>query len=927
MPLPTPLSQVSGSGFVGRQQELARLTGWWRAREAGGSQVAFIAGEPGIGKTRLMAHFAGLCHAEHALVLYGRCDEELLVPYQPFVEALRPFVASRSALLLRAQVGPLAGELLRLPGLPLSVDMAATAPPSDPDTERFRLFQAVTALIAGAASEAPVVLMLDDLHWADRSTLLLLRYLVRQTKSVPLFLLGSYRDVEVDAGHPLTNTLADLRREGSYERLSLGGMSSADVASMLTAAVDVGTGKAQLRLADALHERTAGNPFFVNELIRHLDETAGLDQLSRPELGVRNLAIPESVHEVIARRLSRLSPAAHDVLTFASVVGLEFSITILEAGGEHDADELVDAVEELTASGAVRESGDRPLWYSFAHALIRESLYARLSRSRRSRLHLAAGRALETVYGPDPTSHLSELAHHFLQALPNVDTMKAVGYARAAGAWALGQLAYEEAAGHFSAATAALARHAPTDQRARAEVLVELADALWRSGEVVGARQSVLEAAALARTMASPELLARVAHRLSSSWVLSLAGHLGQVATVDEEAIALLEEALDVTPDVDSPLRAQLLGQLAATLYWSPEHDRRRVLSSQAVEMAMRTGDQAAITDALFARRLALWGPDDVEERLRADVQILDLAEQTGDTWRALDARLWRAMDLLELGDVAAADVEIAGHAELAEELRQPEPRWNSLVARAMRALLDGDYAHAELLATEALTIGQDLFEASSLATYGGLMLWAWREQGRTLELEAAMSAILDSVAQLPGTQAGLALTYIDLGREDDARKVFEDLASHDFDDLPRDLAWLGLIAVLSIVCFELGDPARAALLYRLLLPYEERNLVLLNCLCLGPGSYYLGLLAATMGEFDVAAVHYERAVTRCSGVGARPVLASTQAAYATLLAARGKPEDLLRATALLDEASSTAHKLGMSPLAARVDSLRGRLA
>ena len=916
LPLPAALTQGRPLAFVGRQEELQRLLARWREAVGGSAQAALIAGDPGIGKTRLAAELGAATFAEGAMVLYGRCDEELLVPYQPFVEALKPYALSRSQLVIRAHVGPLVGELARLPGLETLISAPISAPPTDPDTERYRLFQAVTSLVAGAASEAPVVLVLDDLHWADRGTLLLLRYLLRHTKAVSMLVVGTYRDVGLSPSHSLTAVLADLRQDRACERVALRGFSPDEVATMLGAASDA-TGDDRRDLASVLHRQTDGNPFYVTEMIRHLAEP---DAANAP-----GIVVPESVHEVIDRRLSRLSPQAVEALTIGSVFGREFSITELEAVSSTNG-ELLDVMEELLAAGVVHDLFDRPLWYSFSHALIRESLYSQLSRSRRTRLHLQVGEALEALYGPDPKQRLAGLAYHFLHALPQGDIDKAVGYARAAGAQALVQLAYEEAAGHFAAAAEALALHTTGRDRTRADILVELADALWRAGEAVEARQAVLEAAALARAATSPELLARVALGLASSWVLNLAGHLGQVATVDAEAVALLEEALDVTPETDSPLRAQLLGQLAAALYWSPEHERRMTLSLQAVEMATRTGDRGALAETLFARRLALWGPEDVEERLVADAQIQQLAEQVGDTWRTLDARLWRAMDLLELGDLAAADDEIRRHAALASELKQPEPRWNSLVVRAMRALLDGRYEEAESLATEALAIGQDLFEAPSLATYGGLMLWAWREQGRVEELEAAMNAILGAVAQLPGTQAGLALTYIDLGRREEARQVFEQLAAHDFVDFPRDLAWLGMVAVLSLVCADLHDSGRAAALYRMLLPFEDRNLVLLNCLCLGPGSYYLGVLAATMDEPEVAAIHFERAASRCLAMGARPALANTRLALAELLVQRAGPDDLTRAKTLLEEASATARQLGMAPLAARAAALESRM-
>jgi class 3 adenylate cyclase len=375
VPLPPFLTDI-GRIFVGRDGELDRLGQLWKEAAAGQLRMALLAGEPGVGKTRLAAELARTVHEDGATVLAGRCDEDLGVPYQPFVEALRHFVDHASG--LSERLGRYGGELARLmpevsqrvPGLPDPLR-------SDPEMERYRLFDAVAGWLTAASADEPVLLVLDDLQWAAKPTLLLLRHIVRAGGG-RILLLGTYRDSELTHDHPLVELVADLRRQGGVERLSLSGLDDVGVAAIVEQASGQALDEAGVALARAVYQETEGNPFFVREVLRHLAETGALERSEggwTTRLPVDQLGIPEGVREVVGRRLARLSDEANQTLRIAAVVGPEFELGVVQAAGELSEETLLGAVEEAAAARVVTEvSATR---YRFAHALVRATLYER----------------------------------------------------------------------------------------------------------------------------------------------------------------------------------------------------------------------------------------------------------------------------------------------------------------------------------------------------------------------------------------------------------------------------------------------------------------------------------------------------------------------------------------------------------------------
>ena len=389
--------------FVGRDRELERLGQLWKEASAGELRVAFLAGEPGVGKTRLAAQLAGQVHGEDATVLAGTCGEDLGVPYQPFVEALRHFIDHSAADQLTSCLGRYPGELVRL-APELADRLPGLSPPlsSDPETERYRLFDAVAGWLAGASRDRPVLLVLDDLQWAAKPTLLLLRHVARSAEPMRLLVVGTYRDTEIGRDHPLGGTLADMRQVTGFGRLSLSGFDRAGMLAFLEEAADHNLDEEGApNLAAAIHEETEGNPFFVVEVVRHLTETGVIDRRDGrwiTTLPVENLGIPEGVRDVVGRRLSRLSEEANRVLGLAAVIGLEFDLAVLGHAAGLDEDALASVVDEAMAARLVTDVPGSGARCRFSHALVRDALYGEFSGARRVALHRRVAEAIEDVY-------------------------------------------------------------------------------------------------------------------------------------------------------------------------------------------------------------------------------------------------------------------------------------------------------------------------------------------------------------------------------------------------------------------------------------------------------------------------------------------------------------------------------------------------
>lgn len=913
--------------LTGRTRELVLLHALLDQALAGTGGIAMLAGEPGIGKTRLIEELAFAARGHGAAVRWSRCYEDEGAPaYWPWVQVLRACVLDTDPDTLRAELAGGASVIAqivpeiadRLPGLP--------PPPSlEPEQARFRLFDAVATFLHNAAAHRPLLLILDDLHWADTPSLLLLRFLSKEVRETPVLLAGAYRDVDLTRGHPLTQTMGELARVQACHRLTLHGLEPAEVARFIEAAAGHAVPE---RLAEAVYRRTEGNPFFLTEIVRLLIAEGRLAPVeSREEAGVTGFldtgldapqadtdpGIPQTVREAIDRRLDQLTDRCRAVLSVAAVLGLEFTLPALErvaaasGAGEGVHEALEEAEEARIVAGAAGGSGR----YRFANALIRETVYEGLTTTRRVRLHRQVGEALESLWSGARDAHLGELASHFAQAAAGGTAERAVYYARRAAERATALTGYEEAARYYGMALHALMAHEPGDVMLRCDLVLELGEAHWKAGDGATARDAFRDAATLARAIPAPDQLGRAALGFARPDTL-----ISGPGVVDGESTALLEEALAVLPVEDSPLRALLLARLAQSMLAPGGQQRRDTLSRAAVEMARRLGDPATIARTLIARHHALLGAPNVWDRFAAATAIIRLSTEAGDRELALQGHASLVLDLLELGDGAAVDEGIATCAGLCQELRQPVHAYVVATFRAMRALTSGQFAEAERLTQRALLMGQPVERQRAVHSYALSIFLIRRDQGRLAEVETGVQGFVERYPDLPGWRAALALLYAETGRLAEARTEFERLAEDGFAGLPRDAFWLTALAALSEVCWSLQDSARAARLYELLAPHDGHMIVAgYGTGCAGAAAYYLGILAATAGLPDAASRHLAEAADAHGKLGSPTMLARTRYAAARLHAEGGTAGGGEAARALVEEALHTAEALGMALL------------
>jgi predicted ATPase/DNA-binding NarL/FixJ family response regulator len=904
-----------GDTFVGRERERTRFANVLARTVAGRGGLLMLVGEPGIGKTR-SAHAFALQAAEQGVqVLWGRCHEEPgAPPYWPWLQLLRAWVGAADDERLHEAMGSganLVAEILpdvadRMPGLP------PVTPATDAAHERFRLFDAITGFWQRAAQLQPLLLVLDDLHWADTASLKLLEFLAADLGGSRLLLLGTYRDIALSRQHPLSDALGELARHPWFERLPLTGLSLEETAQFM--AVAAGRVPAE-DLVAALHRQTDGNPLFLLEITRHLAHQGALH--AGTGSGLRH--IPEGVREVIGTRLNRLSLQCNSVLSSAAVIGRSFSTAVLvRVLDGAAADECLAALDEALTARLIEELPE-PGSFQFSHALIRDTLYDEMPALRRIRLHQRIAAALEETGRRDLTHHLSALAYHYGAALPGhgkATAAKAVEYARRAGERADSLLAYEHAAHCYRLALNGLALQAPEGGGQRVALLLALGRVLTKAGENIQALEVFQEAAQEARSLGDARRFAWAAIGFEDA--SSRPGQPGHTAA------RLLREALALLEEQDSTLRAQLLACLSRALVFTGALAEAGELLEQAMAMAHRIGDPATLAAVHRAGLAARWQPERLQARVAAAGAVIQLAEQAGDSAQMVDALGWRMFDLMEIGDVNAAARDAEAQTRLAEALRQPWYIYIGTSFRATAALLRGEFAESERLAAQALALGQRLPGQDVSGVFGVLMFSLRREQGRLQELAPLVRQFAEATPRARTWRPALALVYTELGLLEEARAEFSSLATDDFAAVPRDGLWPACIAYLAEVCAALGDRRGAETLYRLLLPYDGHNVVVGACAaCYGAAARFLGMLAATLEHWELAERHLDAAITMNARQRARPWLAHSQYQLAATLLRRGRREDNARARAALNEALTTSRALGMGGLEQRAQRLQ----
>jgi len=927
--------------LVGRGRELAQLETALERALAGRGGLVLLTGEPGIGKTALAREFVEHAAARGAEWAWGSCWDGGGAPaYWPWVQVGRVLGRRADAGALRAALGDAAPWISGLlPELAGTLGLPAQPSELNSDQARFRLFDALATLLATVAEQRPLVIVLDDLHWADASSLLALEFVARALPDIPLLAIAAYRHAEAHARAELASPLGGLARAAT--RLPLEGLGREDVGLLAAArARGLGSGEREPippRLVTAVHQASAGNPFFVDELVQLLASQGRLHDSAAAELP---LPLPDGVRDAIRRRLAPMPPDVLQALGAAAVIGGTFWLQTLAAVLDEPANAALTGLELPLRTGIVNPARE-PGRFRFAHALVRDTLLESLGATRRAHLHRVTAEVLEQAYRDDLEPHLAEIAHHYLHAATEGGAERAVDYAARAAQRAVGQFAYEEAARLYERALD-VAASLPVDEPRAWQLTQGLGEARMRAGDVDAAQRALRTAAAHARRLDDPERLAQTA----------LASTLGAFSPglVEPELVATLEEALSrldaIAPEeslrratVDA-LRCRLRVQLALALYWSPQRARREQLVDEALALAraIYTGDAArgspahrrlgdrTLAFALAQGFVAVWGPETVTRGLPISIEALELCEQTTDAELGMQVRLWRIGLLLELDDPVRAEEEIEAFGSTARRLGQPRMLVYDPLHRALAAHLRGDFAAAEQFTADAIRQSREVPGSIAPIIADAQTFIVRRTQGRHLDLEPLVRKNADRLPAMRWWRFGLALVLAEMGREDEARRELEQLAAASFEDVPRDALWLVAMSLLAELCTLLDDRPRARRLYELLVPYEGRNVVSMGAAYLGPVARYLGLLAMTIGEDERALGHLETARSAAERMGARPTVVLTALDAAEVLARRDAPGDAQRGRALVQRVAQDSAQMQMDGAIARADDLLARL-
>ena len=863
------------TSFVGRDEQLGELRASWRAAAAGRGGLVVVSGEAGIGKTRLVEQLVAEVTGSDrdGRVAWGTCAGLDAPPLWPWHAVLRDVPGGAGA--ADGHDAPAGSDLV------------------DPTGGQARTYARIVDRLRDAAADGPLLVVLDDLHWADPDSLRLLRLAATEARRAPLLLVGTLRPDDTATAPVVRAMLSDLA--SSTEVVQLRGLPATAVGRL----VGELTGREPTdELVAAVTRQTGGNPFFLREVLRLLVAEGGLDEAV---VGGGRLAVPPLVRDVLLRRVAQLSAPVRALLDAAAVAGARAPLPVLARVLDEDPGAVRRAADEAEAARFVTVAAQD---LRFEHDLVREALVAELDGAERRRLHLAIGHALRDADPAAAADRTSEIAGHLVEALPAGDPVEAAVAALAAGRQALEQHAPTDAVRHLERGIAALEGAGPAAALERTSLLLALGDARTVDGDRPGARHAYRDGAAGARAAADPESLSRAA--------IGFAGVMASPRP-DPERVELLEEALAALGDRRDSLRARLQARLAHALLFSDQRARRSALADEAVELARATGDDAALAAALYAWSIVHAMAGNYERRLGAADELLAVGRRCGVAEIEASAAHFHAHLMAEAGDFAAFDVDVAACEALARRLHDATWLWTSLVHRAMRATMQGRFADAEALGDEAFGLGaRSQHEVAAAVYYAHLLsLRAW--QGRLDELLPVIVDAAGRYTELPAVWAALPYAHAELGRRDEAvdelRRAVE---AHELEDIPGAQSWPVALAMLARASAVTGNAKIACRVRGLLAPLGERHVIgpFGDCYY-GPALLYVGLCSATVGELDDAVGQFERALQQATAVGARPVVAWAKAELAAVLELSGGA-DAEQVAALRAEAAAELDRLGM---------------
>jgi DNA-binding winged helix-turn-helix (wHTH) protein/tetratricopeptide (TPR) repeat protein len=895
-PGPVAVIPSTADPFVGRTCEIAVLRHAIDTSCSGTGQACFIAGEPGIGKTRLCREISRLARARGMIVLNAWChDGEGAPSYWPWVQILRSYASDRDPKELRQDLGPGGDVVSRtIPELNDKLGTNEHPPALSADEARFHFFDSVARLFVRASRRRPLMLFLDDLHSMDGPSLRLLEFLCREIENAGLLIVVAHRNAAIDLREETRDALGRITRQSHCHRIELKGLARDDVAELLERLAD---GTPSASWIDEVHNRTGGNPFFVRQLAStEVEKSSG-----------RSI-IPAAVRDLLVSRISRLSVSARELLTSASIVSTEWPGDLVRGICEMSLDVFSRGLEECLHFGLIRETAAGREHFRFVHALVRETLYSELLIARRRDLHRAAMEWLEAWrMDIDP----AELAYHAYHSAAHDGGCKGLEYSTQAAELATRRLAYEDAALQWRRALEMLElKRTPDYTRCRSELLIGLGESYVRSGERSAADAAFRAAAEHARDLRSGELLARIALGRAPGLIAL------EIDRPDVELISLLHEALELCDDAPQ-LRAQLLSRLVLAQAWSLPRAMLRPWVEESIRLADQVGDVRIQAFARSVRCMTFWSPHNSDERDQETRDVMEWAKRSGDRELQALGYLYRITTLMEHGDPIAVKAEVRSFEHMARELRQPQALWYQTGFRTITAFLEGRFADVRRLQTELRAVSAATGDKNPLHVAALHDVFISAEEG---EFEQGLAVCAEMRLIYPPYLGGYSWFLAELGRREEAQQTLDLLIANDFERCPPSLNQLPVLAAMAETCDIMGASGSAEPLYLEMLPYRDRmGIGGYAFLSWGAMARTLGLLATILGRWTEAEDLLEQALELNARNGANVWTVRTHYNYARMLRARGARGDDIRAREHVEIALPLATTCGMRVLAERL--------
>jgi class 3 adenylate cyclase len=922
VPLPPRLEILPNVGsVVGYRDALGRLDDAFRdVAERAERRLLLVSGEAGQGKSTVVAEAARRAKALGACVLFGHSEEHLAAPYRPFVEAIGHWVRHASESHLREHVAEHGTAVVRLvPELARRLPDISAAGATDAETERFMLFGAVVGLLSQIAHRQPLVLVVDDLQWADEASLQLLEHLSGAEELRGVLVTVTCREGDLAHAAALRGAIGRLRRHEGVDRVQLDGLGDDGVVEFLGVAAGYQLNDEETQLAHSLYRETDGNPFFVHQILRHLLESGTIfqDESGRwvtegPLLG---MPLPDSIRDVVQGRVALLGDDADRVLSVAAVVGRDFDVEVLSSAVGLDDDELVALLAEATVVALVRENRDAPGHFSFAHALIQHTLYESLGPTQRARIHRRVAEALEVVCGATPRDRAAELARHYEAGGRPEDATKAAGYWKLAGDVALAALAPADALGYFEASLAIAGADATTDSEA-----IDLAIGIGTAQRQVGNPD-------FAHTLVAAARLA-IEHddrdRLAAAAIANNRGFFSSFGAIDPDKVAVLQSALERL-NRDDPRRALVLATYCLEIVVGSPLELRRQLADEALTIARHTDDDAVIVSVLNNVAYPLMVPTLLDLSLERTAEAIARVQHLEDPFLEFFALHWRGQVVCQAGDFAERHERIDTMGRLAARLNQPMLSWVHLIRGVESALIEGDLELAERAATTALEVGTAGGQPDAGFIYGAQLLVVHRMRGALDELASVLTEMASTTPSVAGIISGaLAVASMEQSRVEEAAERLAAFVATDTEDTMHP-AWIFGLLWHAETAIELGDPAFARPLFEALAPFAGQW-ASAGAMIESPVNHYLGGLAMVLGRFDDADGFLARSLVQSDEAGARFFASQTELQLGRLNAVRGAAGDEGRARRLLEKARSTAAAAGYRAVERRATEALGTL-